>query len=51
MQKSLLELNDQRVIAEISLPNLRHNLHEIQKKLKPGVKLCAVVKADAYYSP
>ncbi len=48
MQKSLLELNDQRVIAEISLPNLRHNLHEIQKKLKPGVKLCAVVKADAY---
>lgn len=48
MDTSLLELNDQRVVAEISLPNLRHNLRAIRQKLKPGVKLCPVVKANAY---
>lgn len=48
MQTSLLELNDQRVVAEISLANLRHNLKAIHQKLKPGVRFCAVVKADAY---
>lgn len=48
MDTSLLELNDQRVVAEISLANLRHNLKAIRQKLKPGVKLCPVVKANAY---
>ena len=34
--------------AEIDLGALRHNYQEIKRQLKPGVKLCAVVKADAY---
>lgn len=34
--------------AEIDLGKLSHNYEEIKKQLKPGVKLCAVVKADAY---
>lgn len=34
--------------AEIDLGALAHNYEEIKKQLKPGVKLCAVVKADAY---
>ena len=34
--------------AEIDLGALNHNYQEIKKQLKPGVKLCAVVKADAY---
>ncbi|MDO5033266.1 MAG: alanine racemase [Eubacteriales bacterium] len=48
MNTSLLELDDQRVVAEISLANLRHNIRNIRQKLQAGVKLCAVVKADAY---
>ena len=34
--------------AEIDLGKLSQNYEEIKKQLKPGVKLCAVVKADAY---
>ena len=34
--------------AEISLANLRHNLHVIEQHVGPHVTVCAVVKADAY---
>ena len=34
--------------VEIDLGALKHNYEEIKKQLKPNVKLCAVVKADAY---
>jgi len=34
--------------AEINLKNLLFNVKEIKKRLKKEVKLCAVVKADAY---
>ena len=34
--------------ARIDLGALAHNYSEIKKQLQPGVKLCAVVKADAY---
>ena len=34
--------------AEIDLRALRHNYEEIKKNIRGGVKLCAVVKADAY---
>ncbi len=37
-----------RVRADINLDAVRHNLCEIKKRLKPGVKIAAVVKADAY---
>ncbi len=36
------------VWAEVSLQALRHNYREIKKQLAAGVKLCAVVKANAY---
>ena len=36
------------VWAEVNLQALRHNYREIKKQLAPGVKLCAVVKANAY---
>lgn len=36
------------VWAEISLSALRHNMRLIKKKIAPGARLCAVVKADAY---
>lgn len=34
--------------VEISLAAIRHNVIEVKRKLKPGTKLMAVVKADAY---
>ncbi|MCR5758697.1 MAG: alanine racemase [Selenomonas sp.] len=36
------------VWAEINLQALRHNYREIKRQLAAGVKLCAVVKANAY---
>lgn len=35
-------------IAEIYLENLAHNISQIKGNLRPGVKICAAVKADAY---
>jgi alanine racemase len=35
-------------VAEIHLPNLRHNVQSLRSLLKPDVQLMAVVKADAY---
>ncbi|MGN1083934.1 MAG: alanine racemase [Lachnospiraceae bacterium] len=37
-----------RVRADINLDAISHNLCEIKKKLAPGVKVAAVIKADAY---
>lgn len=37
-----------RCFAEIDLQAIRHNLNEVKKRIEPGVKLLAVVKADAY---
>lgn len=34
--------------AEINLDNLAHNIRQIRKRLKPGINLMAVVKADGY---
>jgi len=34
--------------AEINLDNVRHNIMEIRRVISPSVKLCAVVKANAY---
>ncbi|SHK84724.1 alanine racemase [Selenomonas ruminantium] len=34
--------------AEINLQALRHNYREIRKQLAEGVRMCAVIKADAY---
>ncbi len=40
--------NTQRAWAEIDLDNIARNVREIKKRLKPGVRLMGVVKADAY---
>lgn len=37
-----------RCYAQISLPAIGHNIEEVRKRLAPGVKLLAVIKADAY---
>lgn len=42
-----LEIRD-RAWTEISLDNLKHNVKEIKKCLKPGCEFMAVVKANAY---
>lgn len=34
--------------VEIDRSAIRHNVHEAKRRLRPGVKLMAVVKADAY---
>ena len=33
---------------EINIPAILHNLREVRERLRPGTKLMAVVKADAY---
>lgn len=38
----------QRAWAEIDLDAIKHNLTEVKKQLHDGVKMMAVVKADAY---
>jgi len=37
-----------RCWAEVHLDHIRHNVREIRKHLRPGVRLMAVVKADGY---
>ncbi len=37
-----------RLWADIDLSAVRENIQNIQARLKPGVKSCAVIKADAY---
>lgn len=37
-----------RTQAEIYLENFRNNINQIKKQLKPGVKTCVAVKANAY---
>jgi alanine racemase len=37
-----------RCWAEISLPAIGHNIAGVRKRLLPGVRLMAVIKADAY---
>lgn len=37
-----------RCFAEVSLCAIGHNIAEVKKRLAPGVKLLAVIKADAY---
>ena len=34
--------------AEVNLSAIKHNLRSIRRHIEPNVKLCAVVKADAY---
>jgi alanine racemase len=36
------------LIARINTDHLSHNVRALRKKCRPGVKLCAVLKADAY---
>lgn len=40
--------NYYRVMAEIDLDAIGHNITEIKKKLKPTTRLLAIVKADGY---
>lgn len=40
--------NYHRVMAEINLDAIGHNIKEIKKRIKPETKLLAVVKADGY---
>jgi alanine racemase len=40
--------NTQRAWVEINLDNIAQNVREIKKRLKSGVRLMGVVKADAY---
>ena len=37
-----------RCYAEVSLSAIGHNIDEVRQRLAPGVKLLAVIKADAY---
>ncbi|MDO4620065.1 MAG: alanine racemase, partial [Lachnospiraceae bacterium] len=37
-----------RICADISLDAVDHNLDVMQARLKPGVKICAVIKANGY---
>ncbi len=37
-----------RVCAEINLDRLEHNIEGIESLIRPGTKLCAVIKADGY---
>jgi len=37
-----------RCYAQVSLLAIGHNIDEVRKRLAPGVKLLAVIKADAY---
>lgn len=41
-------VNYQRIIAEINLDNIAHNMNEIRKKIGLDTKIMAVVKADGY---
>lgn len=37
-----------RTWVEISAPALQHNVSELKRTLSPGVRFCAIVKANAY---
>ena len=37
-----------RVFARIDMDNLRFNLFQMKKRVKPDMKVLAVIKADAY---
>ncbi|MBR5517658.1 MAG: alanine racemase [Clostridia bacterium] len=37
-----------RTWCDVSLDNLKHNIEQIKGKLSPNVKLCGIVKANAY---
>ena len=37
-----------RTYAEVSLKAIEHNVEEAAKRILPGTKILAIVKADAY---
>ena len=37
-----------RAYAEVDLEAIGHNIAEVRKNVGSGVKICAVIKADAY---
>ena len=37
-----------RTWCDVSLDNLKHNIEQIKGKLSDNVKLCGIVKANAY---
>jgi len=43
-----LQFAPPRIWAEVHLDHLQRNVREIRKRLRPGVRLMAVVKADGY---
>ena len=47
---AMLQLKDHQTVLEINLDALVHNLNVYRSKLKPGVKIAAMVKAFAYGS-
>lgn len=40
--------NYDRTYAQVDLQAIRHNIKEVQKKIVPGTKIMAIVKANAY---
>lgn len=43
-----VRMRARNVWAEVDLSAIAHNIQETRKKIEPGTKICAVVKADAY---
>lgn len=43
-----LSLTRERTWAQVDMDAICHNFHTIRRHLRPGVKLCCVVKANAY---
>lgn len=43
-----LALVRERTWAQVDLDAIRHNYEEIRRNLRPGVRLCCVLKANAY---
>ena len=43
-----MHISSNRAVARISLSNILHNINEFRKCKSKKLKICAVVKADAY---
>ena len=44
----MMHISSNRAVARISLSNILHNINEFKKLKSEKLKICAVVKADAY---
>ncbi len=48
MNENITHTNYYRTFAKINLDAIEHNFNELKKKVHTDVKICAVIKADAY---